>query len=120
MPVGNEMALLARPVNLAKDWKVLLANDLGFFRVAWLAVNAVRFRVKPGREQEFLDAHKKVERNWAGLQHVNIIKTGDRTYCIIAEWTDMDALAAALDGGPTAGATLNLLQEALQDRKSVV
>ena len=55
----------------------------------------VRFRVKPGREQEFLDAHKKVERNWAGLQRVNIIKTGDRTYCIIAEWTDMDALAAA-------------------------
>jgi len=47
MPVGNEMALLARPVNLAKDWRVLLANDLGFFRVAWLAVNAVRFRVKP-------------------------------------------------------------------------
>jgi quinol monooxygenase YgiN len=59
------------------------------------AFNAVRFRVKPGREQEFLDAHKKVERNWAGLQHVNIIKIGDRTYCIIAEWTDMDALAAA-------------------------
>jgi len=24
------------------------------------AFNAVRFRVKPGREQEFLDAHKKV------------------------------------------------------------
>ena len=54
------------------------------------AFNAVRFRVKPGREQEFLDAHKKVERSWAGLQRVNIIKTGDRTYCIIAEWTDMD------------------------------
>ena len=51
------------------------------------AFNAVRFRVKPGREQEFLEAHKKVETNWAGLQHVNIIKTGDRTYCIIAEWT---------------------------------
>jgi len=33
-------------------------------------------------------------RTWAGLQHINIIKTGDRTYCIIAEWTDMDALAA--------------------------
>ena len=48
------------------------------------AFNAVRFRVKPGREQDFLDAHKKVERNWAGLQRVNIIKTADRTYCIIA------------------------------------
>jgi len=28
---------------------------------------AVRFRVKPGWEQEFLDAHKKVEANWPGL-----------------------------------------------------
>jgi hypothetical protein len=25
------------------------------------AFNAIRFRVKPGREQEFLDAHKKVQ-----------------------------------------------------------
>jgi hypothetical protein len=24
-----------------------------------------------------------------------MIKTGDRTYCIIAEWSDMDALANA-------------------------
>ena len=27
------------------------------------AFNAVRCRVKPGREQEFLDAHAKVQRN---------------------------------------------------------
>jgi antibiotic biosynthesis monooxygenase (ABM) superfamily enzyme len=59
------------------------------------AFNAVRFRVKPGREQEFLDAHMKIEANWPGLKHANMIKTGDRTYCIIAEWTDMDALANA-------------------------
>ena len=49
------------------------------------AFNAVRFRVKPGHEQEFLDAHAKVQRKWAGLLHANIIKTGERTYCIIAE-----------------------------------
>ncbi len=39
------------------------------------AFNAVRFRVKPGREQEFLDAHAKVQRNWPGLLHANLIKT---------------------------------------------
>jgi hypothetical protein len=76
------------------------------------AFNAVRFRVKPGREQEFLDAHKKIERNWAGLQHVNIIKTGDRTYCIIAEWPDMDALAAAR---PNMIATLDTFRNTLED-----
>jgi antibiotic biosynthesis monooxygenase (ABM) superfamily enzyme len=59
------------------------------------AFNAVRFRVKPGRDQQFLDAHKKVQPNWPGLRHANIIKTGDHTYCIIAEWTDMESLAKA-------------------------
>jgi antibiotic biosynthesis monooxygenase (ABM) superfamily enzyme len=57
--------------------------------------NAVRFRVKPGCDQQFLDAHKKVEANWPGLRHANIIKTGERTYCIIAEWADMESLAKA-------------------------
>jgi len=44
--------------------------------------NAVRFRAKPGREQEFLDAHKNVMANWPGLVHANMIKMGERTYCI--------------------------------------
>jgi hypothetical protein len=59
------------------------------------AFNAVRFKVKPGREQEFLDAHKKVQASWSGLKRANIVKTGERTFCIIAEWNDMDALASA-------------------------
>jgi quinol monooxygenase YgiN len=76
------------------------------------AFNAVRFRVKPGREQEFLDAHKKVQANWPSLTHANIIKTGDRTYCIIAEWTDMDALARAR---PNMIATLDSFRDTLED-----
>lgn len=76
------------------------------------AFNAVRFRVKPGREQDFLDAHKRAERNWKGLQRANIIKTGDRTYCIIAEWSDMDALAAAR---PNMVATLDSFRDTLED-----
>ena len=76
------------------------------------AFNVVRFRVKPGREQEFLDAHERVERNWEGLQHANIIKTGERTYCIIAEWSDMDALAAAR---PQMIATLDTFRDTLED-----
>ena len=59
------------------------------------AFNTVRFHVKPGREQEFLDAHQAVERNWPGLRSANLIKTGDQSYCIIGEWDDMDSLAAA-------------------------
>jgi len=74
------------------------------------AFNAVRFRVKPGRDQEFLDAHKTVD--WPGLLHVNIVKTGERSYCIIAEWTDMAALAKAR---PSMIATLDSFRHTLED-----
>ena len=57
------------------------------------AFNVVRFRVKPGREQEFLDAHRGVRNEWSGLKKVNMIKTGDRTYCIIAEWAAYNLVA---------------------------
>ena len=76
------------------------------------AFNAVRFRVKPGREQEFLDAHARVERNCAGLPHANIIKTGERTYRIIAEWADTDSLANAR---PNMIATLDTFRDTLED-----
>jgi antibiotic biosynthesis monooxygenase (ABM) superfamily enzyme len=59
------------------------------------AFNAVRFKVKPGRDEEFLEAHRRVERDWPGLRHANIIHAGEGRYCIIAEWDSMDSLAAA-------------------------
>ena len=76
------------------------------------AFNVVRFRVKPGREQEFLDAHKRAEANWSGLVHANMIKTGERTFCIVAEWTDMDALVKAR---PHMIATLDSFRDTLED-----
>ena len=77
-----------------------------------IAFNAVRFRVKPERDQEFLDAHKEIAGHWPGLRHVNIIKTGDRSYCIIAEWTDIGALTKAR---PNMIATLNSVRDTLED-----
>ena len=76
------------------------------------AFNAVRFTVKPGRNQEFLDAHQRVDRDWPGLRHVNIIQTGGQDYCIIGEWDDMDAMAAAR---PHMIATLNSFRDTLED-----
>ena len=76
------------------------------------AYNAVRFRVKTGREQDFLDAHKRVEANWPGLRHANIIKSGERSYCIIAEWSDMDSLANARQNMIT---TLDSFRDTLED-----
>jgi hypothetical protein len=76
------------------------------------AFNTVRFRVKSGRDQEFLDAHKKVGETWPGLVHANIIKTGDRSYCIIAEWKDLETCIKAR---PNMISTLDSFRETLED-----
>jgi antibiotic biosynthesis monooxygenase (ABM) superfamily enzyme len=76
------------------------------------AFNFVRFRVKPGRDQEFLDAHRRLNTDWPGLKRVNMIKTGDRSYCIIAEWVDMESLAAAR---PKRIAALNSFRNTLEE-----
>jgi len=74
--------------------------------------NVVRFWVRPGRNQEFLEAHTKVQANWPGLPHANMIKTGARTYCIIAEWSYMDALGNAR---AQMIATLDSFRDTLED-----
>ena len=76
------------------------------------AFNAVRFKVKRGRNQDFLDAHEKVGRDWSGLRHVNIIQTGDQDFCIIGEWDDMEALASAR---PHMIATLDSFRDMLEE-----
>ena len=76
------------------------------------AFNAVRFKVKPGREQDFLDAHRDVGRDWAGLRHASIIDAGEGRYCIIAEWDDMESMAAAR---PAMIATLDRFRDTLED-----
>jgi quinol monooxygenase YgiN len=76
------------------------------------AFNTVRFKVKPGRDEEFVEAHRKVERNWPGLRHASMIKTGEHTYCIVGEWDDMESLAAAR---PHMVATLDTFRDTLED-----
>ena len=76
------------------------------------AFNAVRFRVKPGRDEDFLAAHRAMDARWSGMQSARIIKTGERDYCIIAEWSDMEAMAAAR---PQMIATLDSFRDTLED-----
>ena len=76
------------------------------------AFNAVRFKVKQGRDEEFIAAHAQVDRDWPGLRSVNLIKTGERDYCIIGEWDDMDSLAAVR---PQMIATLDTFRDTLED-----
>jgi hypothetical protein len=58
------------------------------------AYNVVRFKVKPGQEQKFIDAHKNLP-ELAGMGDGALIKTGDRTYCWVGKWDSFDNIVAA-------------------------
>jgi antibiotic biosynthesis monooxygenase (ABM) superfamily enzyme len=76
------------------------------------AYNVVRNRVKPGREQDFENAYRNLERTFPGMRKVALIKTGERSYCIIGEWDSMDSIAAAR---PEMIKTLDTIREMLED-----
>lgn len=76
------------------------------------AFNIVRFRVKPGRDQDFLDAHGDVADRWPGLVRAQMIGTGEGAYCLVAEWRDADALA---DARPRMIETLDSFRDTLED-----
>ena len=60
------------------------------------AFNVVRFRVKPGRDKDFIAKNRDMGGlKIKGLRKGALIKTGDRTYCLIGEWDTFDAIVAA-------------------------
>lgn len=59
------------------------------------AFNVVRFRVRPGSEQEFLDAHRKMRPNLKGFLSGSLIRTGDQTFCMVGEWRSFKSIVAA-------------------------
>ena len=60
-----------------------------------VALNIVRFRVKPGREQEFIEAHRRIGAPFKGFLGGYLVKTGDNTFCMIGEWRGFKNLADA-------------------------
>lgn len=59
------------------------------------AFNVVRFRVKPGEEQRFIDQHRTMKRDYKGFLGASLIKTGDRTFCLVGEWRNFNNIVAA-------------------------
>lgn len=57
------------------------------------ACNAVRMRVKPGWEAEFLALNDPGHPDIPGMLDAWLVKTGDRDYCYVARWVSMEALA---------------------------
>ncbi len=57
--------------------------------------NVVKFKVKDGQDEVFLKAHREGKAKWPGLIKGTIINTGERSYCLIGEWSSTDALVSA-------------------------
>ncbi len=77
------------------------------------AFNVVRFRVKQGREQQFVDEHRRADVGFPGLRRATLIKTGERTYCFIGEWDGYAQIQAA---EPAMVAMLDRFRDTLEDQ----
>lgn len=58
--------------------------------------NAVRFKVKEGCEEEYIELNKTFD-NPEGQKISRLFKTGERTYCYIGIWESAEAIAAQRD-----------------------
>lgn len=65
------------------------------------AYNIVRMRVKPGSEDAFIAHHNDLlktageELKAAGMRRFSLVKTGDRSYCVLGEWDGFDSIVKA-------------------------
>jgi quinol monooxygenase YgiN len=62
------------------------------------AYNIVRFRVKPGMEDAFVETQRRsIEGNaeLAGSLSAALVKTGERQYCFVGRWDDYDSIIGA-------------------------
>ena len=59
------------------------------------AFNIVRVRVKPGREEHFIEFHRRADPSFKGFMRGALVKTGERAYSMVGEWDSFDSLAAA-------------------------
>ncbi|WP_342131331.1 antibiotic biosynthesis monooxygenase [Hydrogenophaga sp. OTU3427] len=76
------------------------------------AFNVVRFRLKPGREVEFVDIHRTMKADLPGLRQFSLVKTGESTYCVIGEWDSQQSL---IDARPAMIGNLDRLRPLLED-----
>jgi len=77
------------------------------------AMNIVHMRVKPGKEQEFVDLHKNLSmKDMPGGIAFSLVKTGERSFIVTGEWDSLAALAAAR---PTMIQSLDALRPILED-----
>ncbi|HTQ37135.1 MAG TPA: hypothetical protein VMH77_08870 [Steroidobacteraceae bacterium] len=76
------------------------------------AFNVVRFRVKPGEDERFVDYHRKAMPAFKGFLGGALVKTGEQTYCFVAEWRNFQSI---VDARPQMIGLLDGIRDALED-----
>lgn len=59
------------------------------------AYNIVRIKAKPGHEEKVIAAHRDARLSFPGFKGGKLIKTGERSYCMIGEWDQQSSIDAA-------------------------
>ena len=76
------------------------------------AYNVVRFRVLPGNEDAFVEAHRKLRPELKGFVSGSLIRTGDQTFCMVGEWRNFKSI---VDARPQMKAMLDSVRGMLED-----
>ncbi len=76
------------------------------------AFNIVRFRVKPGYDEDFVAAHRAMTDALPGARRFALIKTGEGAYCIVGEWDNFASIVAAR---PNMIESLDRIRDFLED-----
>lgn len=76
------------------------------------AFNVVRFRVVPGSEQQFIEAHERMAPEFEGFLGGSLVRTGDREFCMIGEWEDFQRI---VDARPLMVGFLDEVRHLLED-----
>ena len=60
-----------------------------------VAYNIVRFRVKPGHQDQFIALHRKAHPNFKGFRGGTLVRTGEQTFCFVGEWANFNKIVEA-------------------------
>jgi quinol monooxygenase YgiN len=76
------------------------------------AINIVRFRVRPGSEEQFIEEHQRLRPEFEGFLGGSLVRTGDQSFCMIGEWEDFQSI---VDARPLMISFLDSVRHMLED-----
>jgi len=77
------------------------------------AFNIVRFRVKPGHQEQFISKHRRMKPDVKGFRGGCLVKTGEDTFCFVGEWVNFQKI---VDARPLMTGILDKFREHLEDQ----